>query len=67
MVRTKFKHPSELRKVVPKEPVSARISIKALKILKDAANTHEVTLSEMLSNVIEDYANWLASEESKKK
>jgi uncharacterized protein (DUF1778 family) len=56
---TKFRHPKDMNPKEEREPVSARLKISTKAILEEAAKKHKLSLAELISNVLDDYAEWL--------
>lgn len=56
-----FKHPKDMVQDKEKTPVSARITVPTKKLLEKAAKKHNLSLSSLISNILEDYGEWLSS------
>ena len=66
MEKSPFRHPSEMPASEKREPVSARIPISVKKTLEEVAKKNGLATSELISNVLEDYAKWLKESKNKK-
>jgi hypothetical protein len=56
---SKFKRPEEYAVKEPRTPVSTRIKMESREALEKAAKKAGLTLSELIGNVIDDYAKFL--------
>jgi len=57
-----YRLPSQMHKKDEREPVSTRIKTKSIKVLKKASKSQQMSLSTLLANVLEDYADWLSKQ-----
>ena len=62
-MKTPFRHPSEMQSPEAREPISARIPTSLKQKLEKVAKENKLSLAELVSNVLEDYARWLEEEE----
>ncbi len=62
-MKTPFRHPSEMQSPESREPISARIPTSLKQKLEKVAKENKLSLAELVSNVLEDYARWLEEEE----
>ena len=66
-MKTPFRHPSEMTPPEPREPVSTRIPTSLKKSLETIAKENNLSLAELIANVLEDYVKWLHQEEGETK
>lgn len=67
MNQPKFRHPKDMSSRKDRVPLSTRVLADTKAILEKAAEKHGISLAELSSNVLDDYADWLRSDDSKKK
>jgi hypothetical protein len=67
MSQPKFRHPKEMSSRKERVPLSTRVLTATKEHLEKAAEDNGLSLAELSSNVLDDYANWLASVVPKKK
>ena len=58
----KFRLPSEMQPESDKVPISARIKSESRKTLQEEAKRNKLSLSLLVSNILEDYVDWLESQ-----
>ena len=66
MSQTKFRHPKEMNSRKERVPLSTRVLVDTKDALEKAAKDNGLSLAELSSNVLDDYANWLNSEKQNK-
>jgi hypothetical protein len=66
MSQTKFRHPKEMSSRKERVPLSTRVLIDTKALLEKATKENGLSLAELSSNILDDYANWLKNENSKK-
>ena len=66
MGQPKFRHPREMSSRKERVPLSTRVLTNTKEALEKAAKDHGLSLAELSSNVLDDYANWLVGEKAKK-
>ena len=59
--KSPFRTPGEMKPKENKAPVSARITSDCMAALKAAAEESELSLSELVGGILEDYAKWIAN------
>ena len=67
MSQAKFRHPKEMESRKERVPLSTRVLTSTKKTLEKAAEDHSLSLAELSSNVLDDYADWLRDEANKRK
>ena len=67
MNQPKFRHPKDMNSRKDRVPLSTRVLLETKALLEKAADAHGLSIAELTSNVLDDYANWLRSEGLKKK
>lgn len=67
MSQTKFRHPKDMNSRKERVPLSTRVLTSTKDILEKAAEENSLSLAELSANILDDYANWLNSENLKKK
>jgi len=67
MNQPKFRHPKDMNSRKDRVPLSTRVLQETKALLEEAADAHELSIAELTSNILDDYANWLRSEGLKKK
>lgn len=67
MSQPKYKHPKEMISRKDRVALSTRVLEQTKETLEKAAEKHKISLSELCSNVLDDYAKWLETEGSQKK
>ncbi|MFZ3229678.1 MAG: hypothetical protein WA160_05710 [Pseudobdellovibrio sp.] len=66
MSQPKFRHPKEMNSRMERVPLSTRVLSTTKDALEKAAKENGLSLAEISSNVLDDYASWL-NESGKKK
>ncbi len=56
----KFRHPKEMESKEKRSPVSTRLKDSTKEALEKAAKAHDLTLAELISNILDDYSDWLS-------
>ena len=59
MEKSPFRHPSEMPTHEQREPISARVPKSVKKNLEEVARENELSLAELIGNILEDYVKWL--------
>jgi len=59
MSQPKFRHPKEMSSRKDRVPLSTRVLSSTKLAGEKAAKKHGITLAELSSNVLDDYAEWL--------
>lgn len=67
MSQTKFRHPKDMNSRKERVPLSTRVLTGTKEVLEKAAEENDLSLAELSSNILDDYANWLSAENLKKK
>ncbi|GIL17269.1 MAG: hypothetical protein BroJett040_10200 [Oligoflexia bacterium] len=67
MSQPKFRHPKEMSSRKDRVALSTRVLDKTKRLLEKAAEKHKISLSELCSNVLDEYAEWLEKEDEQKK
>ena len=67
MGQQKFRHPEEMQSRKERMPLSTRVMTSTFEVLSEAATLSELSLAELVANILDDYASWLKSEGSKRK
>ena len=62
-----FKYPHEMRKRDQRTPISSRVKTSTKEALEAAAKANKLSLGEIISNVLDDYAQWLEQAGKQKK
>lgn len=65
MAGPKFLKPSEMKKREDRSTVSARIKTVTAETLERLANQEDLTMSQMIANILDQYVDWV--EDSKKR
>lgn len=65
MSQPKFRHPREMESRKDRVPLSTRVLANTRKTLEEAADENGLSLAELASNILDDYARWLEPEPSK--
>lgn len=55
---TSYRKPEDMKSTI-KKPVSARVDVETADYLEKEAKKAKISLSELVANVLEDYAKWL--------
>ncbi len=67
MSQAKFRHPKDMTSRKDRVPLSTRVLEDTKAALEEAAKAHGISLAELSSNVLDDYADWLSDQPIKKK
>lgn len=67
MSQPKFRHPKEMSSRKDRVALSTRVLDKTRKALEKAARVNKISLSELCSNVLDEYAEWLEKEDEQRK
>jgi hypothetical protein len=62
-----FKHPTEMQAPEERTPVSARVKIKTKAVLEREAKKGGLSVGTVISNVLDEYAEWLLEHPEKSK
>lgn len=62
MADSKFRRPSEMKPPEDREPLSTRVKVSTRKALLKAAEEQNLSLAELVANVLDDYVAWLNSQ-----
>lgn len=65
MNEQKFRLPNEMKTEEERTPVSARLKLSTKKILDKAAKDNDLSLALLMANILDDYAEWLKTNERK--
>lgn len=60
-----FRHPSEMASRKERAPLSTRVLIETKEVLEKAAKESGLALSELVANILEDYADWLKTKKKR--
>jgi uncharacterized protein (DUF1778 family) len=67
MDRPKFRRPSEMPKGDKRVPLSARVKEETRDALAKAAKEQKLSIGLIVSNILDDYVDWLRTEIDKKR
>lgn len=67
MSQNKFRHPKEMNSRKERVPLSTRVLKTTKNDLEEIAEQHGLSLAELASNVLDDYAAWLKLDKKRSK